>query len=131
MTIHKEDLKLSDTLAIDRTAMAADRTLMAWVRTGISMISFGFTIYKLLEVAQEKGFALIKNPHGPRNLGLFLIAIGTVSLGMGVVQHWQTMRKLGKAPRFLFLTPGFLTSGAILLLGIFLFASIIFRMDVF
>jgi putative membrane protein len=131
MTIHKEDLKLSDTLTIDRTVMAADRTLMAWVRTGISMISFGFTIYKLLEVAREKGFTLTGNPHGPRNLGLFLIAIGTVSLGMGAVQHLQTMKKLGKRPRFLLLTPGFLTSGTILLLGIFLFASIIFRMEVF
>jgi putative membrane protein len=131
MTIRKGDLKLSDTLAIDRTAMAADRTLMAWVRTAISMISFGFTIYKLLAIAREKGFALTENPHGPRNLGLFLISIGTVSLGMGLVQHWQTMKGLGKRPRFLLLTPGFLTSGAILLLGIFLLGTIIFRMEVF
>jgi putative membrane protein len=33
-------------LAVDRTVMAAGRTLMAWVRTALSMISFGFTIYK-------------------------------------------------------------------------------------
>jgi uncharacterized membrane protein YidH (DUF202 family) len=36
-------------LALRRTVMAADRTLMAWVRTALSMISFGFTIYKLLQ----------------------------------------------------------------------------------
>jgi putative membrane protein len=36
------ELKLGDTLAIDRTRMAAERTLMAWVRTALSMISFGF-----------------------------------------------------------------------------------------
>jgi uncharacterized membrane protein YidH (DUF202 family) len=36
-------------LATDRTLMAADRSLMAWIRTALSMISFGFTIYKLLQ----------------------------------------------------------------------------------
>ena len=34
-------------LAVERTLMALDRTLMAWVRTATSLISFGFTIYKL------------------------------------------------------------------------------------
>ena len=43
------------TLAASRTLMAADRSLMAWVRTGLSMISFGFTIYKILQGFQEAG----------------------------------------------------------------------------
>jgi putative membrane protein len=42
------ELKTSDILALDRTRMAAERTLMAWVRTALSMIGFGFTIYKFL-----------------------------------------------------------------------------------
>ncbi len=33
-------------LALDRTALAHERTLMAWVQTAVSLISFGFTIYK-------------------------------------------------------------------------------------
>ena len=36
-------------LALERTAIAAKRTLMAWVRTSISMIGFGFSIYKFLQ----------------------------------------------------------------------------------
>jgi len=39
--------------------MAADRSLMAWVRTGLSMISFGFTVYKLLQAAQANGAVLL------------------------------------------------------------------------
>ena len=35
--------------------MAADRTLMAWIRTTLSMISFGFTIYKFLQAMFESG----------------------------------------------------------------------------
>ena len=42
-------------LATDRTLMAASRTLMAWVRTGISQISFGFSLYKILDQFLRKG----------------------------------------------------------------------------
>ena len=43
-------------LAVDRTRLAYERTLMAWVRTSISLITFGFTIYKFFqnEEAGEK-----------------------------------------------------------------------------
>ena len=41
---------LSNTdLAFERTVLAHERTLMAWVRTAVSMISFGFTIYKFFQ----------------------------------------------------------------------------------
>jgi putative membrane protein len=127
----KEELKLSDKLAIDRTAMAADRTLMAWTRTAIAMISFGFTIYKILHGAFKEGMLLSNHPEGPRNLGLFLIGIGTFSLGLGMIEHWHTKRNLGKEPRFRLANPSFLTSSAIILLGAFLFFTIIFKMEMF
>ncbi len=38
----------STKLAADRTQLAYDRTLLAWTRTAISLITFGFTIYKFL-----------------------------------------------------------------------------------
>jgi uncharacterized membrane protein YidH (DUF202 family) len=36
-------------LAMDRTWLAHERTLMAWVRSAASMISFGFTVYKVFQ----------------------------------------------------------------------------------
>jgi putative membrane protein len=137
-TIPNEELKLGDKLAIertdlavDRTAMAADRTLMAWTRTAISMISFGFTIYKILHGAFKEGMLMTSHPEGPRNLGLFLIGIGTFSLGLGMLEHWHTKRALSKKPRFLLMNPSFLTSSAIILLGLFLFVTIILKMEIF
>ena len=62
-------------LAVYRTALAASRSLMAWVRTGLSMIGFGFTIYKFIQA-----FADQFQPHTARNVGLFLISLGTVSV---------------------------------------------------
>ena len=47
--------ELRTDLATTRTLMAADRTLMAWIRTALSLLSFGFTIYKLLDAFQKSG----------------------------------------------------------------------------
>ncbi len=64
----------SNELAVERTIMAAERTLMSWTRTSISLISFGFTIYKFLQFMQEEGKAVIvRDPGGPRNFGIALI----------------------------------------------------------
>jgi putative membrane protein len=75
-------------LAVDRTLMAASRSLMAWVRTGLSMISFGFTIYKFLS-NEAQGLA-----RDPRNVGLFLIALGIVSIIFGGIEYMQTAKEI-------------------------------------
>jgi uncharacterized membrane protein YidH (DUF202 family) len=74
------ELKHSDFLALDRTRMAAKRTLMAWVRTALSMISFGFTIYKFLQVLQEQSTLPVMRPQTPRDVGLTLTGIGTFAV---------------------------------------------------
>ncbi len=82
-------------MATSRTLMAADRTLMAWIRTSLSMLSFGFTIYKVLEGFQQAGRSMPKE-HTPRNVGLFLTALGTLAMVMGTIEYWQTHQ--GPAP---------------------------------
>ena len=89
--------KLADDLALERTRMAADRTLMGWIRTSLSMISFGFTIYKFLESfpLKEGGLGIgVWRQHSPRNVGLTLIAIGVFALAIACVQHWNYLKKL-------------------------------------
>jgi len=61
-------------MAATRTLLAADRTLMAWVRTSLSMNSFGFTIYKVLDG--------------------FLSALGTAAIVMGILEYLTTIRPL-------------------------------------
>src|SRR5271169_4038875 len=75
-------------LALQRTIMAAERTLMAWVRTAISMIGFGFAIYKFFQyLPEEIASGNIQRPQAPRNLGLTLIALGTLALAAAAWQH--------------------------------------------
>jgi putative membrane protein len=83
----------STDLAFERTRMAAERTLIAWIRTALSMISFGFTIYKFLQAMQESQKLPIRQ-NGPRNLGLTLIALGTIGLILACIQHRNLLTQL-------------------------------------
>ena len=72
-------------LAIKRSTIAAERTLMAWIRTAISMIGFGFTIYKFFQyLPSDLAAGKLTHPYAPRNLGLSLIALGTLALAAAI-----------------------------------------------
>lgn len=79
-------------LALDRTWLAHERTLMAWVRTAVSMIGFGFTIYKFfqLEAVHRSSHALIT----PRRFALIMISIGLITLVLATVSHRKEIDNL-------------------------------------
>lgn len=77
-------------LAVDRTLMAASRSLMAWVRTGLSMIGFGFTLYKFLSSGDSPGWS----SQNPEQVGLFLIGLGILSIIFGAIEYTQTVGDL-------------------------------------
>jgi len=84
-------LSLANRLALERTRMAQECTLTAWVRTGISLITFGFAVYKFFElkiasINLREGLvttAMIE----PREFGLVLIGIGLLSVLIGTIEH--------------------------------------------
>jgi putative membrane protein len=76
-----------------RTMMAADRTLMAWIRTSLAMLSFGYTIYKILQELQDAG-KLLPDDSTPRNAGVVLSVAGTAALIMGIVEYRGTLMLL-------------------------------------
>jgi putative membrane protein len=114
-------------LATTRTLMAADRTLMAWTRTALSMISFGFTIYKLLEGFREAGVHLA-HPHSPRTIGLFLTGMGTVSMVLGTIEYWRSIVSLREYHAVSICRPTFFVALVMAFSGSFLFLSIIIRL---
>ena len=75
--------------------MAASRSLMAWVRTALSLIGFGFTIYKFLGSVQSPGVS----ETAPRDVGLFLIGLGSASVVFGALEYWHTLGALHKEHR--------------------------------
>jgi putative membrane protein len=119
-----DELALNRTdMAATRTLMAADRTLMAWVRTSLSLNSFGFTIYKVLQGFAETGATL---PHGdtPRLVGLFMTGMGTLAMLMGTVEYAQSLRDLHELKDIRLTRPAFVMAVLMSVMGVSLFFSI-------
>jgi putative membrane protein len=102
--------------------MALERTLMAWIRTSLSLIGFGFAIFKFIQIMQHEGTPV----HAPRNLGLFFILLGMGLLIIAIIQFQVAMGKIrqfsGKKPQFslsLIGAIGVLTAGLITALNLF------------
>ncbi len=113
-------------LALERTRAAYDRTLMAWMRTATSMISFGFTLYKFLQVEMDRA-ALPTRLVGPREFALTMVVLGICSMLFGTVEHWQNLRSLraqGAEARW---SKSGLIAGLVSLMGLVALFLILFR----
>ena len=114
----------STLLAVDRTRLAHERTLMAWVRTATSMISFGFTIAKLVPTGQpgERRGGLLDT----RTFSTVMIGMALVSLLVATVQNRREMKELrarypGRVPRSEAMMVAFLVAG----FGLFAFVAVL------
>jgi putative membrane protein len=115
-------------LAATRTRMAADRTMMAWIRTALSLFSFGFTIYKVLQAFEEAGRVLPgANINTPRVVGLFLTGTGTLAILMGTTQYVMCLQELAARGRFPLARPPLLMALFMSVGGVALFVGIIAR----
>ncbi|HWS77390.1 MAG TPA: DUF202 domain-containing protein [Thermomonas sp.] len=110
-------------MASARTLMAADRSLMAWIRTGLSMISFGFTIYKILDGFKDSAVAA-QFAHSPRTVGLLLTGLGTIAVVMGTVEYFQRRRDLLVYGPIKLWRPSFIMAVAMSVIGLALFFGI-------
>ncbi len=125
-----------------RTRMALERTFMAWVRTSVGLIGFGFTIVQFFQRLRDmEGVAAPLRPQAPRYLGLALIAAGVMTLLIATAQYraivgylWSTEYKVlagmgSQSSQSLgWQMPLMAVAVAIILIGIFAFASVVFRM---
>jgi putative membrane protein len=93
--VDPSDISLSTRLALVRTRLAFERTLMAWVRTSVSLITFGFTLYKAFEylgqheppAARERAIA------EARHFGVAMIGIGVIGLVLALYQHLKRVKQ--------------------------------------
>jgi len=115
-------------LALERTIIASERTLMAWIRTAISMIAFGFTIYQFFRYRSEEIAAgNIRRPQAPRNLGMSLIALGTLALAAAAWQHRSFLNKIGARQSRHAWSISFVVAMAVILIGIVTFYGVLLR----
>jgi len=115
-------------LAIMRSAIAAERTLMAWIRTAISMIGFGFSIFKFFQYLPSditKGNAV--HSKAPRNLGMTLIALGTLALAAATWQHRNFLREIVAWQGRGRWSISFVVAIAVMLIGLLTFYGVLLR----
>lgn len=79
-------------LAVDRTRLAYERTLMAWVRTAVSLITFGFTLYKFLQI--EGGDVRQGGVVTGTEISVLMIVIGLISLLLATLEHRRALNAL-------------------------------------
>jgi len=115
-------------LALQRTIIAAERTLMAWIRTTLSMIGFGFTIYRVFQYLPEQLAAgNIRRPHASRNLGMTLIALGTLALAAAACQHLNFLKQIGAFQARHLWSISFVVAVVVVLIGFITFYGVLLR----
>jgi putative membrane protein len=111
--------------------------MMSWVRTAVSLIGFGFTIVQFFERMQDlPGVAPAHFSNAPRYLGLTLILCGIASLVISVWEYRWGLRYLWGGD--FSVVAGFTKEGkqtpllavaiALILVGLFAFFSVLFRL---
>jgi putative membrane protein len=83
----------STDLTIENTIMAADRTQMSVLNSSLSLIGFGFTIFKFFqEVGRQTQPAVFGPP--ARNFGLLLVLLGIFLLLAGMFNRIRVVRSI-------------------------------------
>jgi putative membrane protein len=120
-----------------RTRLSVERTLMAVIRTAVSLIGFGFTIVQFFErLPNMAGVKPAYFPDAPYYLGLSLIFCGILALVVSIWQyHWTlgylwsgSFAAVAGATKEGKQTPLYAIAVAVLLVGVFAFFSVLFRL---
>jgi len=114
--------------ALLRTINALERTLMAWIRTALSLIGFGFTIFKFFQyMPTELAAGNVQRPQAPRNLALTLVTVGTVALAAATVQHRLSLNELGTSAKRHIWSISFVVALFVILIGVLAFYGVLLR----
>ncbi len=100
---------------------------MAWIRTALSMFSFSFAIYKVLQDFERAGNVL-RRENTPRNVGLFLAVMGTTAIVMGTIDYWYTLRELRQDNAFGLMRPALIMAIVMSITGLLLVVGIVTRL---
>lgn len=85
MKMKIEQLKLTDSLAIDRTHLANQRTLLSYLRTGLYLVIAALAIFQLKD---EKEITIA---------AWYMIGVGAFVALIGIINYFLMRRKIKKS----------------------------------
>jgi putative membrane protein len=92
------------------------------------MIGFGFSIYKFFQyLPEEIAAGNIRRPQTPRNLGLTLIALGTLALAAAALQHRHFLNEMGAGQGRHVWSIAFVVAILVVLIGMITFYGVLLR----
>ncbi len=127
----------TDHFAWLRTRLAVERTLMAYLRTSVSLIGFGFAIVQFFDrLEQMSGVSTARFPEAARDLGLAMIFCGVMAAIISVYEYrwmirylWsETFVSIAGLRNEKMYTPLYATTIVLILIGIFAFFALLFRL---
>lgn len=102
---------------------------MAWIRTSVSMIGFGFTIYKFFQYLLETNLTGRLTHYAPRNFGIALVALGMLLLALAIAEYVLFLRDLSSRTGQKFPVSMALVSALLLsVVGILVLINLLFQM---
>ena len=116
----------SNSMALQRTRMAHERTVMAWTRTAVSLISFGFSIYKFADILESQ--AGRRSILGPQAYGSAMILTGLAALTAALIQHRAVFRRVRAEGVALPVSLAAIVALAVTVLGIFGLGLVVFHL---
>ena len=115
-------------MALERMRLALEKLQLARVKITITFIALGFTSYRFFNSRMEDGKAPLLDFITGRDIGMFLIFVGTVGLTLATYQHIKSLAKLKIKYEGMYFSVSLLTSYFILLLSFVLLAVVIFKL---
>jgi putative membrane protein len=118
----------ADHLAVDRTRLANERTLMAWIRTAVSLISFGFAIFKFFQFLRETNPEhAAHSAFGPHLFAILMITIGLTALTLAWIQTRQELKVLRQMAGPMPYSLASVIAAMVAVLGIVALTAVLFR----
>ena len=105
--------------------LAYERTMLAWIRTAVSLITFGFTLYKFFE--DRKATEHDESILGPRIIGLTMIGLGMVSLMLATFEYRGRILTLKGKNKSTPVSYSYILALLMGLLGVMTFLGALFR----
>lgn len=117
-------------ITYERARVAIEKMQLSWLRKTILISALGMTLYKVFEAEVRPGGGLVLGFLTAREIGLFMLLVGFVSLVFATVQHVQAHNKIKvQYEKYARMPPSlslYLTY-AILLIALFLFLATLAR----